>query len=312
MTDSIGLSAQGFKGKDFKQIKAELEAELLAHVDPTLRFSSDTIAGIITSIVANQASQVWESLSALYHSLQPEAASGRALDALCSLTGTYRKPEDFSHATAVLTLDAKTKVPKNSRIQSIAGHFFKVTTEVENNAEVSADLEVDLIAEEAGELIAHEGSEAKIMTPIAGWLKATIKRTHVAGRLKESDEELRLSRLKELKATGSSTVDALRSRLIQIAHVEAVYIKESSRSFEAIVKGGNDQDIAHVLWQSKPLGVETAGLIECTIMDSTANPRKVRFNRPWEIMLSLHANVKVKRLLGVVTPKRHFFPQTHL
>lgn len=297
MADSFGLSANGFKGKGFKEIKGELESELLSHVDPTLRFSPDTIAGIITGIIANQASQVWESLNGLYHSLQPHSASGRALDALCSLTGTYRKREDFSRATALLTLDAKTKVTKESRLQTLGGHFFKVTNGVTNTSEVSAVIEADLIAEEAGEIIAHEDTEAKIMTPIAGWRKAKFKRTYEIGRLKESDDELRLRRFKELKATGSSTVDAICSRLGQIDHVEAVYIKEHPRSFEAIVKGGNDQDIAYVLWQSKPLGVETVGAIECTIIDSTSTPRKIHFNRPWEIQLSLHANLKVKCLL---------------
>ena len=91
MAQAFGLSPEGFKAKTLTHIKSELEAELLAKVDPTLLFDADTIAGTITAIVANQACQVWESLSGLYHSLQPETATGRALDALCSLSGTYRK-----------------------------------------------------------------------------------------------------------------------------------------------------------------------------------------------------------------------------
>src|SRR5262245_38827762 len=99
MAKIFGLSDNGFKSKSFEEIQKELESDLRTQVDPTLRFGSDSIAGVLTGIIANQASQVWESLSGLYHSLQPHSASGRALDALCSLTGTYRNREAFSRTT---------------------------------------------------------------------------------------------------------------------------------------------------------------------------------------------------------------------
>jgi uncharacterized phage protein gp47/JayE len=298
MAATFGLSDKGFRGKDLLTIKDELEAKLRAEVDPTLRFGPDSIAGLITGIVGHQASQVWEALSGLYHSLQPETATGRALDALCSLTGTYRKNATFSKAIAVMTLDGKAKVPKDSRIQSLSGHFFRVTKEVNNTATTKMDLEADLIAEEVGPIIAHPKTEAKIMTPASGWSKAVFKNTYETGYLDESDTELRLRRITDLKAIGSSTVDAIRSRLQQLPHVEAVHIKESSRSFETIIKGGKDKDIATTIWQCKPLGVETAGAIEFTVKDSLEAQRKIRFSRPIEIPLTLHANIKVRRQLN--------------
>lgn len=297
MAITFGLSKNGFKAKDFSVIKDELETRLRAEVDPDLHFGPNTISGIITAIVSNQARQVWEALNGLYHSLQPETATGRALDALCSLTGTYRKKAACSKATAILTLDAKAKVPKESRVQSMSGHFFKVTKEVYNDASEKKEAPADLVAEETGPLVAHTNTEAKIMTPIAGWMKATFKQTYEVGRQDETDEELRLRRFIELKAIGSSTADGIRSRLKQLDQVEAVYIKEGSCSFETIIKGGNDQDIARALWQCKPLGVSTTGNIECAVTDSIDTPRKIRFSRPTEIPLTLNAELKVRRLL---------------
>jgi uncharacterized phage protein gp47/JayE len=297
MAELFGLSDKGFRAKDFSTIKDELEKAMLAQVDPTLRFGPDTIAGIIIAIVSNQARQVWESLSGLYHSLQPDTASGRALDALCSLTGTYRKKSSWSKATVVVTLDAKAKAPKDTRLESVSGHIFKVTKEVLNTANSKADIEVEAIAEVAGPIIAHRDTKAKIMMLVPGLIEAVFKLTYEIGRVDETDDELRLRRMIELKATGSSTADAIRSRLKRLDQVEAVYLKESSRSFEAIIKGGKDQDIANTIWLSKPLGVETAGSIECTITDSIGTPRKIRFSRPVEIPLTLHANLKVKRRL---------------
>jgi uncharacterized phage protein gp47/JayE len=134
MAQAFGLSELGFKSKDLPTIKEELESALRAEVDPTLGFAANSVAGSLTGIIANQACQVWESLSGLYHSLQPDSATGRALDALCSLTGTYRKIASLSRATAVLTVDAKIKVPKHTRLQNINGDFFKTTAEVSNTS----------------------------------------------------------------------------------------------------------------------------------------------------------------------------------
>lgn len=297
MAITFGLSTKGFKAKDFDVIKNELETKLRAEVDPDLHFGPDSIAGIITAIVSNQARQVWESLNGLYHSLQPETATGRALDALCSLTGTYREKAACSRSTAVFTLDAKAKVPKDSRVQSVSGHFFKVTKEVYNDANEKKEVPANLAAEETGPIVAHPNTEAKIMTPTAGWLKAAFKQTYEVGCHDETDDELRRRRFSELKAIGSSTAVGIRSRLTQLPHVESVCIKEGQHSFETIIKGGNDQEIAAAIWQCKPLGVETTGTVECTIIDSTDAPRKIRFSRPTEIPLTLNAELKVKRLL---------------
>jgi uncharacterized phage protein gp47/JayE len=300
MAAIFGLSDQGFRGKDLSTIKDELEKKLLADVDPTLRFGPDTVAGVITAIVANQARQVWDSLSGLYHSLQPNTATARALEALCSLTGTYRKEATYSKAIAVVTLDAKAKVPKDTRLQSITGHFFKTIKEISNTGTPQTELEVELLAEEAGPIVAYKDTEAKIMTPVAGLSKAIFKQTSKIGSLAETDDELRLRRITDLKANGSSTADAIRSRLKQLDQVEAVYLKESSRSFEAIVKGGDEQDIAKTLWQCRPIGVQTTGAIEISVKDSIDVFRKIRFSRPTEIPLTLHANFKVIRALDEV------------
>ena len=300
MAATFGLSEKGFRGKDLSTIKDELEARLRAEVDPTLRFGADTVAGIITGIVGHQASQVWEALSGLYHSLQPETATGRALDALCSLTGTYRKEASYSKAIAVVTLDAKAKVPKDTRLQSVAGHFFRTINEINNTANAQTELEVELIAEEVGSIVAYKDTEAKIMTRVVGLSNAIFKQTTKTGRLPETDDELRLRRITDLKANASSTTDVIRARLKQIDQVEAVYLKENSRSFEAIVKGGDEQDIAKTLWQCRPIGVETTGAIEISVRDSINVPRKIRFSRPTEIPLTLHAKLKVIRALDVI------------
>ncbi len=291
---SWGLSTVGFKPKTFDAIKQDMELELKETVDPNLRFSSDTVAGQLTGIVANQARQTWETLSSLYHSLQPDTASGRALDALCSLTGTYRKRARLCQATAIMTLDSNVTLPKDYRIRTVGGDFFKTVTEITNKDNVQANVEVAILAEELGSITTPANTKADIMTPSAGWIAAKVKETTKLGRFEENDDELRLRRIKELKANGSSTLEALKANLMQLEDVQAVYIKEQQCSFEVIVHGGKDEEIAQTIWLSKPLGIETIGQTTCAISDSIDQARIIKFTRPKVIALTLHANLKVR------------------
>jgi len=296
MTD-WGLSDAGFRPKTSDVIKKEIESELRNTVEPSLLFTPDTVAGQLTGIISNQARQVWETLSSLYHSLQPDSASGRALDALCSLTGTYRKRASFCRAKAIMTLDGNVSLPKDSRIRTSGGDFFKTIAEITNTNIARSDIEVEVVAEEYGYLTVPSETKAEIMTPSAGWIAARIKEVLEQGRLEESDDALRLRRIKELKANGSSTAEALRAKLRQLEGVQAFYIKEQQNAFEVIIHGGKDEEIAKTIWHGKPLGIETIGKNTCSLSDSIGQTRIIRFSRPNVIPLSLHANLKVRSKL---------------
>jgi uncharacterized phage protein gp47/JayE len=252
---------------------------------------------MLTGIMANQSRQVWECLNGLYHSLRPDEATGRALEALCSLTGTYRKKATYSRATANLTLDAKTTVPAGSIIKTINGHTFKTTTEIKNDTNGETQREVDLIAEAQGPLYAHPNTVATIMTPIAGWSSAIIVKTYETGTYDETDHELRKRRIEELRASGAATLDAMYALLKEVKGVEALFIKEDEHAFEVVIKGGNAQEIAQTIWDCKPLGVKSEGSISQRVKDVLEQERIIRFSRPTEIPLKLTIQLKVLKEL---------------
>ena len=54
-----------------------------------------------------------------------------------------------------------------------------------------------------------------------------------------------------------------------------------AHSFESIVDGGTDQDIADTIFANKPAGIETFGVSNSeTVIDSQGNPQTVEFSRP--------------------------------
>lgn len=297
MAQSWGLMPNGFKTKPFQNIKEEMENTLKREVDPGLSFEHGRIAGVLTAVFANQCHQVWEVLTELYHSLQPSYASGQALDALCSITGIVRHPASFSEAKGVLSLEPNSTVKAGSRIKTVSGDFFVTTNEIKNSSNQKAELEVDLVAEEIGPKIAHTNSLAQIMNPTAGWTLAAISKTYRLGRHEESDQELRLRRLLELRSLGSSTIDAMCSQLKSLEGVESVLIKEKEHSFEAIVKGGKVEEIAKCIWEHKPLGISTHGNLKQIIEDKLGQKREISFSEPREVNFSLKASITVSHLI---------------
>ena len=66
---------------------------------------------------------------------------------------------------------------------------------------------------------------------------------------------------------------------------QKVLIGIPPKSFETVVQGGTDDDVALVIWESKPAGIETFGNTTTVVDDAGGIARTVRFTRPTAIEL---------------------------
>jgi uncharacterized phage protein gp47/JayE len=66
------------------------------------------------------------------------------------------------------------------------------------------------------------------------------------------------------------------------------------KSFEAVVEGGTDADVAQVIWDSMPSGIESYGNTSVVIQDVEGNNQTIKFSRP----VSKYVWVRVKRDLN--------------
>lgn len=64
-----------------------------------------------------------------------------------------------------------------------------------------------------------------------------------------------------------------------------------SKSFEAVVEGGLDDDIAQEIWETQPSGISSFGNTTVIIQDSEGRDQTIRFSRA----ISRYIHVKVKR-----------------
>jgi hypothetical protein len=122
-----------------------------------------------------------------------------------------------------------------------------------------------------------------------------------AGADQMNDEDLRELREIELARPGTGTVDAIEADLLQVAEVTAVTVFNNPsditvdgmppHSVEALVMGGDDQDIWDQLHRSVGGGIATVGDEEGTALDRRGRAHTYRFSRPDEIEIYIELTV---------------------
>ena len=158
-----------------------------------------------------------------------------------------------------------------------------------------------LRAKNKGAVIAPSHSLNIIQTPTYGWIGVSNVGAAIKGRNLESDIELKTRRNASLKLPGSGTVESIRARLMAIKGVTTVALTENNtstedsdgrpaQSFEALVAGGEDSNIAKVIWLAKPAGIQAWGNRVEIIKDSNGKKQAVKFSRP----VKKYAYVRVK------------------
>lgn len=157
------------------------------------------------------------------------------------------------------------------------------------------------VSNEEGRIVVPANSIDIIETPVSGWLSVNNRESGETGRDIETDVELRIRRNQSLRVSGSGTVEALRSRLLNLDGVITASIFENTsndqvgnlppHSFESLVQGGQDEDIGSVLWNYKPAGILTYGEIDVIVNDSTGQQQVVSFSRPTTLYVYVTVNI---------------------
>ena len=157
-------------------------------------------------------------------------------------------------------------------------------------------------ADTVGALSPNIGSITQIVTSYAGWDSVENNVAAVVGRDAETDISLRQRWGASVYGRASAMVEAIRAALIQTDGVTFAIVYENDtdttdsdgrppHSIEAIVAGGNPQDIGATIWRTHAGGITTYGTQAVTVNDSQGIPHTMRFNRPTEV--PIHLQIKV-------------------
>lgn len=165
------------------------------------------------------------------------------------------------------------------------------------NVDWDATFELDLFAgggnftcRQTGEVPVPANTLTVIVTTVTEWDSVTNPSTGIQGTETETDEELRLRR-EQISFTGAATEESIKTRLLEeVDGVIGVSITSNStditdgegrppHSYEAIVSGGTNQDVADKLWDVQPAGVASYGNLSVNVQDSEGDTQEIQFSR---------------------------------
>jgi uncharacterized phage protein gp47/JayE len=156
----------------------------------------------------------------------------------------------------------------------------------------TAAVEVEFDAQVAGPVPANAGTLTTIESQVSGWDSVfNPEDPYKAGTALETDALLRLRRAVELNAQGNAVLEAIRQRILKVDQVQGAYVFENTtdvtdsdglppHSIEAVVLGGDDQDIADALFACVGAGIASNGTTTKTVVDQEGVSHDVSFSRP--------------------------------
>jgi hypothetical protein len=297
MPAPYGVTPTGFNRPTLQELKAQIEADQLSEISPTLDVSSDALVGQMNGIFARQLDIAWEALETGYHGFDPDAAEDVLLVSLAKLTGTERRAATASIVACTVGLDEGTTLEAGVHFAHVQDKPDVRFTPKENFTAPSDGLHtgVTFVCEHVGPVAAAAGTLTVIATPVVGWSSITNPLDAALGRNVDTDEELRVRREQQLTRGGSSTVSAIRADLLELEAIETVVMFENvsdafdanglpPHSFEAVIWDGSppsvaNDAIAQAIWDTKPSGIRSFGFVSGTATDEDGATQVVQFSR---------------------------------
>lgn len=163
---------------------------------------------------------------------------------------------------------------------------------------------VNFRASEVGDIIVNAFTATTLLSSVSNNLSVTNPRNFDRGSLQEDDEAFR-ERLKNTSSVnGKAVPEAIIKAISEVSGVNSVTLAinnsifpatngQAPKSYEAIVIGGNDQDIADAILDSGGAGIESFGNISLLSVGSSGGTYPISFTRPDNVYIFL--NVEFER-----------------
>lgn len=172
---------------------------------------------------------------------------------------------------------------------------------------------ISFASEEPGEVSLPNGAITKIVTAPTGFLSCTNLCGYVAGRLLETDVELRQSYVDKIFSRSTRMTDSIRSAILTNCQgVTAAQVYENRtnetdeagrppHSIEAVVDGGSNSDIAEQILAKSAGGITTYGSVSVDVPGEDDDVIEVCFNRPTYIYCWFKATLTISKASLVPT-----------
>lgn len=150
---SFGLTDDGLLIPTQAEIRQRLDDAVHATFGASIDTGDKSIFGQFNGILAEQLHKLWEQLEAVNASQNPDKATLAQLDAICTLTGTFRPAASFSTVTLTLTGTPTTLIAAGSKAKTESTE--KNFATIANATTVATDAWVALTAYVVGDRVTN-------------------------------------------------------------------------------------------------------------------------------------------------------------
>lgn len=117
---AYGLTVDGFVTKTLGLIRSDINTAIRLAFGASVKVNEESIFGQIIGIISAHLAQLWDLAEAVNASMDPDAATGTALEQLCLLTGTLRPQATYSSVTLMLTGDDTSVIPAGTKVTTLS------------------------------------------------------------------------------------------------------------------------------------------------------------------------------------------------
>ncbi len=286
---SFGLTPTGFNRKRLDTLLEELNAELRSIFGDNFDIDPNSPQGQLNGTISESNANLWEIGQAAYNAFRPSAATGDALSELVQLNNITRQAATPSTVSLTLAGTNGTLIPSGSLVETDdTAERFATLFDVTIDAGAAS---VDAASVNLGPITGLADTITVIVNPISGWDTATNPLDAEVGSDEETDGELRIRRRQSTAIQARSVIDSIFARISDLPGVLSATVLENDtsstdanglveHSIEAIVEGGEDNDIAYAIWNTKTGGSSLNGNTPTIIKDSQGFDQTMNFTRP--------------------------------
>ena len=309
------ITGTGVIVPDTSNLLSEIQQRFTDLFGENLDLSPTTPQGRLIELFNRSETFTLQACAMMSNMLNLNKANGFVLDDLGALFLIERKPATRTQTTVIMYGVPDTIIPANTRLRSSDGYIFVNPSP----ATIGADGSVGVlyVAEQTGEIPAVADTITLVLDGVNG-LERVINPAPPSqiGQLQESDNVFRNRIKASLNLNAIGVLSAIKAGIEQVSGVVGSYCYDNfddvaviidglsvpAHSLLAVVDGGDEQEIANVLYAKKTAGTgyvnQVEGseytVIEKTVIDEAYGVGyKVRFVRP--ILSDVDVYVKVAR-----------------
>lgn len=260
------ITGQGVIVPDTSVVLAEIQNEFKAVFGEDLDIAESTPQGRLIELFQRSRTFCINICALVSNMLNLNRASGFVLDDLGSLFLIERQSATHTTTTVILSGVAGTIIPAGTRLQTTAGDIFVNTQQYVIGADGSVTTQYQAV--ETGEVPCVANTLTIILDNINGLETAINPATPVLGQDLENDADFRNRIKNSLNINSIAILSAIKSNLESVSGVTDSYCYDNytnsnetidgvvvpAHSILACVEGGNNVDVATVLYEKKTIG----------------------------------------------------------